>query len=91
MFINPYTGDIWTTEAPFRQQFYKALQTLSIRKRPAYNTRHTYATTLLMSNINPLFTANQLGHSPTILMTTYGKWIHGKQSKNKIGVHGFGK
>jgi len=34
-----------------------------IRYRPAYNTRHTYATVCLMNGLNPVYVASQLGHS----------------------------
>lgn len=46
-----------------------------IRYRRMYDTRHTYATMCLMSGMNPVFIAAQLGHSVQVLLSTYAKWI----------------
>ena len=40
-----------------------------------------------MAGANPMFVANQLGHSLQVLLKTYAKWIHGdadKQELNKL-------
>lgn len=52
-----------------------ALDELGIRYRPPYNCRHTYATICLMSNMNPAFIAQQLGHSVQMLLSTYARWL----------------
>lgn len=90
LFINPITKKAFYNEKPFRIRFMRALKSLNIRKRPAYNTRHTYATMLLMAGANPTFVANQLGHSLTMLCNHYGRWLYSKQdfqelNKLKIG------
>ena len=54
----------------------------NLHHRPAYNARHTYATMLLMDGVNPVFVADQLGHSLQMLIKRYAKWIHG--DKNRI-------
>jgi integrase len=61
-----------------------AMKACGIRHRPAYNARHTYATMLLMDGVNPVFVADQLGHSLQMLIKRYAKWIHG--DKNKIEI-----
>ncbi len=51
------------------------LKANGIYYRPAYNTRHTYATICLKNGLNPVlcgFTA-QLGHSLVMLMKRYTK------------------
>ena len=37
---------------------------------------------LLMDGLNPVFVADQMGHSLQMLMKRYAKWMHG--DKNKI-------
>ena len=57
------------------KQWGPALEALKIRYRPPYNCRHTYATICLMSNMNPAFIAQQLGHSVQMLLSTYARWL----------------
>ncbi|WP_449105478.1 hypothetical protein [Pseudomonas mohnii] len=54
-------------------QWRPALQALTMPYRPPYNCRHTYATICLMSNMNPAFIAQQLGHSVQMLLTTHAR------------------
>lgn len=44
------------------------LKRLGIRYRKAYNTRHTYATVMLMKRINPAYIAPQLGRDVKTLL-----------------------
>lgn len=47
-----------------------------IRRRNQYQTRHTYASNMLMQGENPLFVAKQMGHKDLYtLLRTYAKWI----------------
>jgi integrase len=68
-------GEPYRTEKAHRAIFTRALRKLGIRHRPAYNCRHTYATTMLMAGAPPLFVANQLGHSPVMTLTVYSRWL----------------
>lgn len=77
-------GSHWNHESNMRSVMRSATQANHIRHRPAYNTRHTYATILLMNGINPAFAANQLGHSLLMFTKIYSRWIHGEQSRNEI-------
>ena len=78
----PETQEPFYSEEPARTRLMAAIQGCLIRSRPAYNTRHTYATMMLMDGINPAFVASQLGHSLEMMMKRYAKWING--DKNKI-------
>jgi len=69
-------GEPYRTEKAQRMVFTRILKKLGIRHRPAYNCRHTYATTELMRGAPPLFVANQLGHSPVMTLTVYSRWMH---------------
>lgn len=54
------------------------LSRLGIRHRPAYNCRHTYATTALSAGVAPGYIASQLGHVNTkMLHEVYSRWIKG--------------
>src|SRR6185312_11179043 len=70
-------GTSWANEQRQRDDFfYPALKACGIRKRVAYNTRHTFATINLMAGINPVYIASQLGHTTTaMLFQRYAKWI----------------
>lgn len=75
IFRSPRTGDSWLTDKSPRAPFYASLRRLGIRQRKAYNTRHTYATYMLMQGVNPAFAAAQLGHSLQVFLQVYAKWI----------------
>lgn len=47
-----------------------------VRFRNPYQTRHTFASTLLMLGAGPLYVASQLGHTDATMITKiYGKRI----------------
>lgn len=79
VFENPVTGRPWHDERSQRDNYWTpTLKRLGIRHRPAYNTRHTYASTALMRGVNPAYIARQLGHANTkMLLETYSRWIDG--------------
>lgn len=53
-----------------------ALQAAGIPYRSPYQTRHTYASQMLSKGINPLYVANQMGHSDWgMIRKVYGRWI----------------
>lgn len=82
--ICPETNEPFYNEKPARMRLIEAMKSTRVRHRPAYNARHTYATMLLMSDVNPVFVANQLGHSLQMLIKRYGRWLHGDQNKLEI-------
>jgi integrase len=56
--------------------WYPTLKRLGLKKRTAYQTRHTAATLWLASGENPEWVARQLGHSSTqMLFKVYSKFI----------------
>jgi integrase len=78
IFADP-DGRPWTSDRKQREEFfYPVLKALGIRRRRAYNTRHTYATVGLMAGVNLAYIARQLGHKDTsMLLKHYAKWIDG--------------
>lgn len=79
VFHNPNTNRAWADEQVQRKRYFvPTLTALGIRHRDAYQTRHTFATTLLMGGINPAYIARQLGHaSLAMVFKVYAKWING--------------
>jgi integrase len=67
--------------------FLKASDRASIRRRRLHDTRHSFASILLISGESPAYVKDQLGHS-SIKMTVdiYGHWIPGsnRQAVNKL-------
>lgn len=81
VFLNPRTGKPYDNENEFNKQAWiPCLELLHIRYRRAYNTRHTYATMMLMAGMTPAYCAGQLGHSVEMFLTTYAKWINGDRN-----------
>lgn len=77
--ICPNTGLPFYNDKPPRLRLQQAMRATGIRQRPAYNTRHTYATVMLMSGLNPSFVANQLGHSLPMMMKRYARWLNNER------------
>lgn len=56
--------------------WYPTLKRLALKRRRAYQTRHTTATLWLASGENPEWVARQMGHSSTrMLFTTYSRFV----------------
>lgn len=76
VFLDPRYGTPWTEERAYRRSYWTpALKALGIRYRQPYNTRHTFATRMLMAGMTPAFCAKQLGHSVEIFLRDYSKWL----------------
>ncbi len=75
------TGERWGDDSGPRKRYWMpSLKKLGIRYRGPYNTRHTYATLMLMSGVTPAYAARQLGHSVMMFLRVYSKWIDGGQN-----------
>jgi integrase len=76
LFLNPVYGKQWAGDKPIRERWGRILLIAGVRYRNPYQTRHTYASSLLMLGANPLYVATQLGHvDTTLVFRTYGRWI----------------
>jgi integrase len=76
IFQNPNTRRPWHDERSQRDHYWKpTLKKLGIRWRRPYNTRHTFATSALMTGAPPAYIADQLGHSLKMLLERYARWI----------------
>ena len=94
IFENPVTGRPWHDERSQRDHYWvPSLKRLGIRTRRPYSTRHTFATTALMADLNPNYVARQLGHTNAkMLFEKYSKWIDGAdgglQKRKLEAAHG---
>src|ERR1019366_3566308 len=63
LFVTPRTERPWETDGQIRKTAWApALKRASVRYRYPYQTRHTYASTMLSAGENPLWVAQQMGH-----------------------------
>ncbi|CAB4126089.1 XerC Integrase [uncultured Caudovirales phage] len=76
VFHDPRSNAPWATENAFCKGYWlRALKATGVRYRPPYNTRHTYATMLLMAGARPAYVAKQMGHSVDVLLKNYARWL----------------
>lgn len=86
VFVDPRTGQQFTDDEPPREMYWRpAVRRTGIRYRSPYETRHTYATVMLMSGVTPAYAAKQMGHSIEMFLRTYAKWIDGGQNQVEMG------
>jgi integrase len=93
VFHNPYTGRPWETDNQIRRtSWIPLLKKAGVRYRNPYQTRHTYASTLLSANENPWWVAKQMGHVDVeMVFRHYGKWIPNKQGDQHETVNDWSK
>lgn len=77
VFHNPRTNQPWETDGQIRKTMWAhALRKAGVVYRNPYQTRHTYASTLLSAGENPLWVAQQMGHKDWgMIRKRYGRWI----------------
>jgi integrase len=82
VWLDPRYGTPWVEERAFRRSYWEpALKRLGIRYRPPNNSRHTYATMLLMAGATPAYAAKQMGHGVDLFLKTYSKWLDNGQNE----------
>ncbi len=76
VFLNPLYDKQWAGDKPIHRRWRRILAAAGVRYRNPYQTRHTFASNLLMLGAIPLYVATQMGHADTTMVVrTYGKWI----------------
>jgi integrase len=77
VFMNPRTGEPWEGDGPIRKTAWQpALVRAEVRYRYPYQTRHTFASTLLSAGENPVWVATMMGHKDwAMIIKVYGRWI----------------
>ena len=75
VFLNPETGRPYPSDRKIFLRWQRTLKLAKIRYRKPYNTRASSVSWNLMTGRNPLWVANQHGHSVATMMTNYAKWV----------------
>jgi integrase len=77
IFQNPRTLARWTGDQAIRQTLWAhALKRAGVRYRYPYQTRHTFASMMLSAGENPMWVAQQMGHSDwSMIRRVYGRWM----------------
>lgn len=77
VFEDPRTGQPWAKDKPIREWHWRpALVRAEVRYRYPYQTRHTYASTLLSAGEHVMWVAQQMGHKDWMMVArVYGKWM----------------
>jgi integrase len=76
VFHDPRYGKGWADDQALKKRWARILRKAGVRYRNPYQTRHTFASTLLSAGANPLYVAKQMGHRDTEMITrNYGRWI----------------
>ena len=84
VFLDPKTNARWVDDWTPREMYWRrSLKRLGMRYRSPYQTRHTYATMMLMAGLQPAYSARQMGHDVAVFLSTYAKWLDGKQDKSE--------
>lgn len=85
VFLDPRRAAPWDKEQYFtRFHWLPTLKRLTMRYRPPYNTRHTYATIMLMAGMRSGFCAGQMGHDIKVFLTTYARWLPGEADDTEM-------
>lgn len=76
VFIHPLTGQRWADTHQIRKVWVAACKKAGVRYRNPYQTRHTFASRLLMGGEQELLVAKLLGHaSVEMVRRHYGRYI----------------
>jgi integrase len=76
VFRCPHTGRQWAGNKAVYSRWKRIISDAGVRFRNPYQTRHTFASNLLMLGAVPLYVASQMGHADTtMIFRPYGKWI----------------
>lgn len=76
VFLDPRYGEGWADDHALKKRWMIILRKAGVRYRNPYQTRHTFASTLLSAGANPLYVAKQMGHKNVEMINrTYGRWI----------------
>lgn len=76
VFRNPNTGGWWHEAKALNRAFARACARCQVRRRYAYQLRHTFATWALSAGENPKWIGTRMGHaSLEELFSTYGRWM----------------
>lgn len=76
IFLNPRTGEPWGGKTPIWTAWGRAVKKAKVAYRRPYQTRHTYASMMLSAGEDPMWVAQQMGHTSWVMTArVYARWI----------------
>jgi integrase len=77
VFQRPRTSERWTGDKAIRESMWiPALKRAGVRYRNPYQTRHTYASMMLMAGEHVMWVAKQMSHTDwSLTAKRYSRWI----------------
>jgi integrase len=85
VWMDPRYGLPWLDEHAFRRVFWMpTLKALGIRYRAPNQSRHTFASMMLMAGRTSAWCAGQMGHSIEVFHRTYARWLKGDQDAREM-------
>lgn len=88
VFWNTTLGRPWNDEQMQRNMWRLALRRCGIRHRPPKELRDSSVTFALQAGADPWYVARQHGHSLTVMMKDYAKWIpNADRGRNRAAIN----
>lgn len=84
VFLHPVSGVRFADPQPPSDAWKRICKLAGVRARDARQTRHTYATQMLMAGMKPAFCARQLGHSIEMFLRIYARWLDSSDDWREI-------
>ena len=76
VFIHPISRANFADTQPPSDAWKRICKLAGVRARDARQTRHTYATLMLLAGVKPAFVSRQMGHANSqMFFKTYSKWL----------------
>lgn len=76
VFIHPVSRAPFADTQPPSDAWKRICKLAGIRSRDARQTRHTYATLMLLAGVKPAFVSRQMGHANSqMFFKTYSRWL----------------
>jgi len=76
VFVHPVSGMPFADPQPPSDAWKRISKLAQVRARDARQTRHTYATQMLLAGANPAFVSRQMGHANSqMFFRVYSRWI----------------
>ena len=76
VFYNPVTDKPWNNSDRVKRFWDRVIKRAGVEYRIPYTTRHTFASLMLSSGVNPMWVARQMGHRDWgMIRKVYGRWI----------------
>lgn len=88
VFVSTNTGKPWHDEQTQRKEWATTMRRTQIRHRPPKELRDSSVTFALSAGADPWYVARQHGHSLTVMVKDYAKWIpNADRGRNRAAIN----